>query len=93
MEYFYGCSEDFLLDLSVDRFWVKYKNMQIVKIENKMDRIHAVNAAMSSEGQDVLNRLNWKLEQLKGDEKVDKLDDWKQRFNKNKKKKPKELKA
>jgi len=61
--------------------------MQIVKIEDKMDRIHSVNAAMSSEGQDVLNRLNWKLEQLKGDEKVDKLDDWKQKFNKKKKKK------
>ena len=92
MVFFYGCPDDYLLDISVDRFWVKYKNMQIIKMQDKMDLIHSFNAAQSSEGQDIMNRLNWKLEQLKGEERVDRLDDWKQKFNKKKKKKPKELK-
>ena len=78
--------EDTLLDLRVNRFWGKYKNMQIVKIQNKMDLISSFNAAQSSEGQNIMNKLHWKLEQLKGDEKVDSLNNLKSKFGKKKKK-------
>jgi len=87
MDSFYRCGEDFLLDLSRERFWGKYRNMQIAKLQDKMDLIHSFNAAQSSEGQSVMNNLGWRLEQLKGSERVDSLKDLKGRFGKKKKKK------
>jgi len=89
MDFFYGCGELFLLELSRDRFWSKHRNMQIIKIQEKMDLIHSFNAAQSAEGQSIMNNLSWKLEQLKGSETVDGLKDLKPKFRKNKKKKKK----
>ena len=89
MDWFYGCGESFLLSLSRERFWGKYRNMQIVRLQSKMDDIHTFNTAQSSEGQSEVIKLNWRLEQLKGEEKVDGLKDLKRKQPKKKKKKKK----
>lgn len=89
MDAFYHCGEWSLLELSRERFWVKYRNMNIVKLQDKMDLIHSFNAAQSSEGQSIMNNLSWRLEELKGEEKVDSLKDLKKQFGKKKKKKKK----
>lgn len=90
MDYFYGSSEDALLTLPVNRFWGKYRNMQIVKLRNKMDLINSFNTAQSPEGQSVMNNLAWKLDELKGEERVDSLKDLKAKFGKKKKSKEKQ---
>jgi len=89
MDYFYGSSEKALLDLPVKRFWGKYRNMQIVKLQDKMDLINSVNIAQSPEGQSAMNNLTWKLDELKGEERVDSLKDLKAKFGKKKKSKGK----
>ena len=87
MDYFYGSGEESLLTLSVPRFWGKYKNMQIVKLQNKLDMITTVNIAQSPEGQNTVNNISWELDELKGIERTDSLKDLKAQFGKKKKKK------
>jgi len=87
MDYFYGSGEESLLTLPVTRFWGKYKNMQIVKLQNKLDMINTVNIAQSPEGQNAVNNLNWQLDQLKGVERTDSLKDLKAQYGKKKVKK------
>ena len=85
MDYFYGSGEKPLLALSMNRFWGKHKNMQIIKLQNKLDMINTFNTAQSPEGQSTVNNLSWKLDELKGAEKTDSLKDLKAKFGKKKK--------
>jgi len=85
MDYFYGSNEELLLTLSVTRFWGKYKNMQVIKLQNKLEMISTFNIAQSPEGQNTVNNLNWRLDELKGIERTDGLKDLKIQFGKKKK--------
>lgn len=81
MDHFYsGSSEGFLLDLSKDRFWNKYKNMSIIRIREKLDSIGTLRIAESKEGTNEIYKLNWQLEQLIGKETVDDMGDIKARM-------------
>ena len=72
MSHFYpGCSEDFLLGLSKDRFWNKYKNLSIIRLREKLESINTLRIAESKDGIHEIYRLNWQLEQLTGKEKTD----------------------
>ena len=84
MDSFYGAGESGLLNLPVGRFWGKYRNMQIVKLQDKIELINSFNVAQSPEGQSVMNNLTWKLDELKGTERTDSLKDLKAKFGKKK---------
>jgi len=80
MSHFYNCPEGFLLDMSKDRFWGKYKNMSAIRIREKLDQIGTLRIAESKEGASEVYKLNWQLEQLTGKEKADNMDDIKFRM-------------
>ena len=86
MDSFFGSSEEALLTLSVSRFWGKYKNMQVIKLQDKLDTISTFNIAQSPEGQNTVNNLSWRLDELKGIERTDSLKDLKAQYGKRKKK-------
>lgn len=85
MSHFYNCQEDFLLGMSKDRFWDKYKNMSIIRIREKLDAIGTLRIAESREGANEIFRLNWQLEQLTGKEMVDSIEDIKMRMKQQRK--------
>lgn len=80
MSHFYNSPDDILLGLPKDRFWNKYRNMSILRIREKLDRIGTLRIAESREGVSEIYKLNWQLEQLTGKETVDDMDDIKARM-------------
>ena len=96
MQQFFGCSEQELLELPIPRFWGKYKNVQIIETEKRINFITMTAVAQSKEVNKTLYKLNWQLEQLTGKEKVDSLKDIKKQMKlatkKGKKKKEKKSK-
>jgi len=63
------------LTLPPHRFWVKHKNMIILRLKEELVAIHNFAVAQSKEISNHVYRLNWRLEQLTGVEKVDSLRD------------------
>jgi hypothetical protein len=93
MQHFYGCTERYLLGLSRDRFWLKYKNMQVLEIKEEKRAIS--NFRLGNPNIDVSSHfyaLDWRIEQLTGKpKKVDSLKDIKKDMD-AKRKKPKKKK-
>ena len=84
---FFGAGDKALLNLPIPRFWGKFKNMNILKLQERIDAITAAALPRSKNLEGELKRLNWQLEELTGKDKADNLKDWKKRFGKKKKKK------
>jgi len=79
MSRFYTCSEQELLQLPIKRFWNKEKNMKILKLEEKLNAISDVLMPYSSNVQRTIARLEWQLNKLKQQERVDSISDIKKK--------------
>ena len=77
MSSFYGLPDASLLSLPIDRFWGKYRNMSIMRLRRKIEEIGGVRlaGAKMDDYSHEMYKLNWQLEQLTGEEKVDGLGD------------------
>lgn len=79
MQRFYLCAEKELLGLPIRRFWGKEKNMQILKLQEKLTDIsnllmpHAANVGRE------IAKLEWRLSQLTGVETTGTVKDIKKR--------------
>jgi hypothetical protein len=86
---FYGRPADELLDLPISRFWEMHKEMNILKLQETLEGIQIVSVPHSRDPSQLVYKLNWRLEQLTGKEKVDDLSDWRAKYGGKKKKKKK----
>ena len=96
MARFYGASHDELMSFPIGLFWLKYKNMEILKLQDRIVHIVDTATAASPQGNDELFKLKWRLEQLTEESKPQKFSDETKKKHKRggrpKKKKPKKKK-
>lgn len=80
MQAFYpGCGEDHLMTIPIHRFWDKYRNMMILKIEQRLQNINTLRLALSSKDDGEISKMNMAIEQLGKPQRVDSLADIKKK--------------
>ena len=89
---FYGRPHDELMQYPMGLFWLKYKNMEILKLQERIVHIVDTATAASPQGNDELYKLKWQLEQLTGEIKPQKFsDETKKKHKRGKKPRKKKL--
>ena len=67
------------MDIPIHRFWDKYRNMMILKIELKLQSINILRLAYSDKDDGEISKMNMIIEQLGKPQRVDSLTDIKQK--------------
>lgn len=79
MQRFYSRPEKEILGLSITRFWNKKKNMEILKLREKLDMISNLLLPYSSNVTREISKIEWRLNRLLGQEKTDSITDIKKK--------------
>ena len=83
---FYGQPMEQFLSLPISKFWLRFKNMNILKLQETIESVVVATTSQSKEANNLMYRLNWQLEQLTGEEKSDDTSTWKDKYGGKEKK-------
>ena len=86
---FYGRPAEEFLNLPISKFWLRFKNMSILNLQEMIQKLVVATSSQSKDVGNLMYRLNWQLEQLTGEEKPDDTRSWKKKYGGKKKKKKK----
>lgn len=75
--FFGGETEAHLMDIPIHRFWDKYRNMMVLKIEQRLQNINTLRLALSSKDDGEITKMTMMIEQLGKPQRVDSLTDLK----------------
>ena len=79
MQTFYGCSEEYLMEVPIPRFWDKYRNMMILRTEQRLQNINTLRIGLSSKADSEIEKMQRMVEQLGKPQRVDSLVDLKKK--------------